>query len=147
MKILAIANAGGHFIQLLRLTPAFEGHNISYMSSKKNFNELVPDHKFYFIPDANRASKMKLVIGFFKVLKVVIKHRPDIIITTGAALGLMGILSGHLILARTIWIDSIANAEEISLSGKLAAKFANKCYTQWGDLADRKFMYQGNILL
>lgn len=147
MKILAIANAGGHFIQLLRLTPALEGHDITYMSSKKNFNDLVPGYNFYFIPDANRSSKMKLIIGFFKVFKVVIKLQPDVIITTGAALGLMGIVSGRLIGAKTIWIDSIANAEEISLSGKLAVKFANKCYTQWADLADQKFIYKGSVLL
>lgn len=147
MKILAIANAGGHFIQLLRLTPAFEGHEVTYMSSKKNFIDLVPGYKFYFIPDANRSSKLKLITGFFEVLKVVIKHRPDVIITTGAALGLMGIVSGKLISAKTIWVDSIANAEEISLSGKLAAKVATRCYTQWSDLADRKFIYQGSVLL
>ena len=147
MKILAIANAGGHFIQLLRLKPAIEEHEITYMSSKIEFNDLVQGYKFYFVPDANRSNKMKLITGFFKVLKIVIKLHPDYIITTGAALGLMGIVSGKLIGAKTIWVDSIANAEEISLSGKLAAKVANKCYTQWADLADRKFIYQGSVLL
>lgn len=146
MKILAIANAGGHFIQLLRLMPAFEGHEIAYMTSKKNFKDFVPGCKFYFIPDANRSSKWKLIIGFFKVMKVIVTHRPKVIITTGAALGLMGLVAGKFTRSKTIWVDSIANAEEISLSGKLAAKVANRCYTQWPDLANSLFIYNGNVL-
>ena len=146
MKILAIANAGGHFIQLLRLRPAYEKHDVIYMSSIINFKELIPDHTFYFVPDANRSSKVKLITGFFRVLKIVLKLKPDVIITTGAALGLMGLIAGKLCRSKTIWIDSIANAAEISLSGKFAAKFADRCYTQWSDLANEKFIYFGNVL-
>jgi UDP-N-acetylglucosamine:LPS N-acetylglucosamine transferase len=146
LKILAIANAGGHFIQLLRLTPAFDGHEVAYMSSIANFKDLVSSNKFYFIPDANRSSKLKLISGFFKVLKVVLKYKPDVIVTTGAALGLSGIVAGKFCKTKTIWIDSIANAEEISLSGKLASKVADRTYTQWPDLANSTFMFEGNII-
>ena len=146
MKILAIANAGGHFIQLLRLKPAFEGHHLFFMSSKKSFSELVSNHGYYYVSDANRKNKIKLITNFIRVFKIVMKLRPDIIVTTGAALGLMGLIAGKLLGIKTIWVDSIANAAKISLSGKIASKFANKCYTQWPDLADKKFIYEGNVL-
>ncbi|MEX2336232.1 MAG: oligosaccharide biosynthesis protein Alg14 [Fulvivirga sp.] len=146
MKILAIANAGGHFIQLLRLKPALEGNQLFFMSSKQTFSELVPDHVYYFVPDSNRKNKIKLITGFLSVLKIVVKLRPDIVITTGAALGLMGLIVGKLCNAKTIWVDSIANAEEISLSGKLASKFTDRCYTQWPELTDSKFIFEGNVL-
>lgn len=147
MKILAVANAGGHFIQLLRLRPALEGHHIAYLSSLRNFSELVPDSTFYFVSDANRNSKIKLITNFFKVIKIVIRFRPDVVITTGAALGLMGLVAGRLCRAKTIWVDSIANAEQVSMSGKIASRFANRSYTQWVELADDKFIYQGNIFV
>lgn len=147
MKILAVANAGGHFIQLLRLRPALEGHNVSYLSSIDNFSELVPGCTFFLVSDANRKSKIKLIINFFKVAKIVFKLRPDVVITTGAALGLMGLFAGKLRRSKTIWVDSIANAEDISLSGKIASKFADRSYTQWVELANDKFIYQGNIFL
>ena len=146
MRILAVANAGGHFIQLLRVKPVWEGHRVCFMSSKENFSQLVQGHDFYFVPDANRSSKIKLVTGFLKVAKIVFTLQPDVVITTGAALGLMALFAGKLCRAKTIWIDSIANAETISLSGKIASRFADRCYTQWADLANSKFIYYGNVI-
>jgi UDP-N-acetylglucosamine:LPS N-acetylglucosamine transferase len=145
MKILAIASAGGHWIQLLRLTPAFEGHEISYMSTKDGFEKMVPGHDFYLVPDANRNDKIKLMQNFMKVASIIFKLRPDVIITTGAAPGLMGLIIGQFIGAKTIWVDSIANVESLSLSGKIASRFAKRNYTQWPELANRKNIYQGNI--
>jgi len=146
MKVLAVANAGGHFIQLLRLMPAFRAHNVAFLSSKKNFFQLVSGYPFSFVPDANRNSKIKLVSSFFTVSRIVLRYRPDVIITTGAALGLMAIMAGKLCRAKTVWIDSIANVEQISLSGKLAGIFADRCYTQWPHLVNSRFIYNGNII-
>jgi hypothetical protein len=47
---------------------------------------------------------------------------------------------------KTVWIDSIANVEHISFSGKIASKFATKTYTQWKSLATSKILYAGNVL-
>ena len=43
--------------------------------------------------------------------------RPDVVITTGAAPGYFAVRIGKLLGARVVWVDSIANAEELSLSG------------------------------
>jgi len=146
MKIIAIASVGGHWIQLLRLKQAFKGDEIEFISTKESFAATVPGHVFHTIPDGSRWNKMKLLQAFFKVTGILIRSKPDVIITTGAAPGLMGIVAGRFIGAKTIWIDSIANVEKISLSGKIAQKFANRVYTQWPDLANSKVVYSGNIL-
>lgn len=146
MKILAIASAGGHWVQLLRLTPAFLNEELSFMSTNPNFGATVKNYKYYTVPDANQWNKLKLIYCFFKVLKIVILQHPRVIITTGAAPGLMGIIVGRLIGAKTIWIDSIANAEKISLSGKIAGYFADRVYTQWANLATDKVFFNGNVL-
>jgi hypothetical protein len=38
--------------------------------------------------------------------------------------------------ARTVWIDSIANSEKLSLSGRLVRKHVDLCLTQWPHLTD-----------
>ena len=50
--------------------------------------------------------------------------------------------------ARTIWVDSIANSDVLSLSGQLVKTVADLRLTQWPHLADerRKLYYFGKIL-
>ena len=68
---------------------------------------------------------------------LVLKFRPDVVITTGAAPGLVALQIGKLFGARTVWIDSLANAEKISLSGKLAERYADLWLTQWPHLVEQ----------
>ena len=146
MKVLAIASAGGHWIQLLRLQPAFEGHEVVFISTKQNFNETVKGREFYAIPDASRWNKLGLIKVFFTIGKRISTIKPDVIITTGAAPGLLAILNGKLRGIKTIWVDSIANVDELSMSGKLAKLFAGRTYTQWSHLANESIIYSGNII-
>ena len=57
-------------------------------------------------------------------------------VSTGAAPGLVALALAKLMLgSRTIWIDSIANSERLSLSGRLARPVADAWLTQWAHLA------------
>ena len=147
MKILAIASAGGHWVQLLRLKPAFEDHELVFLSTRASFSETVKGYDYYTVPDASRWNKLKLIYMGFCVAKRILLLKPDMIVTTGAAPGLMGIVTGKVFGIKTIWIDSIANVEKISLSGKLAILFADKVYTQWSHLVNEDVEYNGKILL
>ncbi len=147
MKVLAIASKGGHWVELLRLLPAFAGMEVVFVSTAKDLADTVPDQKFYTVPDANRWNKYKLIQIFFLVFRIVYKERPKFIISTGAAPGLLALAAGKLMGIRTIWIDTIASAERLSLSGRLAMKFVDRVYTQWPELSGPKVIYAGNILL
>jgi UDP-N-acetylglucosamine:LPS N-acetylglucosamine transferase len=146
MKILAIASTGGHWIQLLRLKPAFQDADVVFASTKSNFASTVKGYAFHSVPDASRWNKLQLIHAFFKIWKLISKTKPDVIITTGAAPGLMAIIVGKICNIKTVWIDSIANAEKLSMSGKLATYFSDKVYTQWLHLASDKVVFSGNII-
>lgn len=146
MKIAAISSGGGHWIELQRIAPAFESHEVFYISTHRSLGDTVKGSRFYAIEDASRWNKFKLIKVAFQVGKLLFFTRPDIVISTGAAPGVFGILAGKLIGAKTVWLDSIANVEKLSLSGKLAVHLADRVYTQWPSLADEKVMYAGNVL-
>jgi UDP-N-acetylglucosamine:LPS N-acetylglucosamine transferase len=146
-KLLAISSGGGHWVQLLRLRPAFEGCNVVYARVKEGYRVDVGNERFHVISDANRCNKWALLRSAFAVFRVVIRERPDIVISTGAAPGLFGVAIGSLLGARTIWVDSIANGEELSLSGHPARRFADLWLTQWPHLAAKDGpSYRGSIL-
>jgi hypothetical protein len=76
------------------------------------------------------------------------KVRPHVVVTTGAAPGLVAIGVGKLFGAKTVWIDSLANSEVLSLSGRIAEKYADLWLTQWPHLDDSlpRLKYMGSVL-
>ncbi|MDB5110831.1 MAG: UDP-N-acetylglucosamine:LPS N-acetylglucosamine transferase [Mucilaginibacter sp.] len=145
-NILAIASVGGHWIELLRIMPLFKEKDVTFISNKPSLKDTVRGYKFYTVPDANRDNKFNLIRCILSVFAFILFLRPQVIITTGAAPGLLGILIGRILGIKTIWIDSIANAEKLSLSGLIALRLADRVYTQWEHLANPKVVFSGNIL-
>jgi hypothetical protein len=145
-NIMAIASVGGHWIELLRIMPLFSGRNVTFVSNKASLGNTVSDYKFHTVPDASRSSVYKLLKCIVSVTGLILFLRPQVIITTGAAPGLLGIFVGKILGIKTIWIDSIANVDKLSLSGLIALWTADKVYTQWAHLESPKVTYSGNIL-
>lgn len=133
-RILAISSGGGHWLQLQRIRVCFEGHDIAYATVNAAARAEVAGARFYTLRDASRWNKLGLIELAWQTFRIVVRERPDVLVTTGAAPGFLGILFGKLFGARTLWIDSIANAEKLSLSGRLAGRFADLWLTQWPHL-------------
>jgi hypothetical protein len=135
---MAIASAGGHWIQLRRLAPAFDGADVFYVGVVDACAADVPaDVGYYTVPNITRLSGTNLLRLVPRLLFILIKERPGVVVTTGSAPGLIAIaMARTLIGARTIWVDSIANCERMSTSGKLARAFATVWLTQWPHLAN-----------
>lgn len=134
-RILAISSGGGHWVQLLRLRPSFEDCRVRYVSVRKAYGADVGGEQFSCIVDATRWDKAKLVIMSLQIVWLLVRTRPHIVISTGAAPGYFALRLGKVFGARTIWLDSIANAGELSLTGLLVRKYADLWLTQWPHLA------------
>lgn len=146
-KILCVASAGGHWVQLLRLRPAFEEHNIIYISTEKSLRETVKGSRFYCVPDANRNNVFSLVLLFFSMVFIIFATRPQVIVSTGAAPGFFAFLFGKLFRSKNIWIDSIANIDKMSLTGLLSKHLSNLWLTQWDHLAGKDGpFYKGKVI-
>ena len=144
---MAVASIGGHWIQLLRIARPMEEHyEIVYVSTHPKCATMVEGQKFFQTTDFSRSDAWKLIPSFFRAIITIRQEKPDAIITTGAAPGLVFLLAGKLLGRKTIWIDSIANTERLSASGRIASWFASRSYTQWEDLATGKIQYAGNVL-
>ena len=69
------------------------------------------------------------------------------IVSTGAAPGYIAIRLGKLFGARSVWVDSIANPEQLSMSGAMAGRYADLWLTQWPHLAKRDGPYYRGAVL
>lgn len=146
-KILAISSGGGHWIQLLRLRPAFFGFDVAYVTVQRSYQSDVADARFYVVDDATRWDRLKLIKMMMQLCIILIRERPDYVISTGAAPGLVALRLAKLIGARVLWLDSIANVEQLSLSGCKALSFADVTLTQWPEVAKKsEAEFKGAVL-
>ena len=135
-RVLAVASGGGHWVQLLRLRGALDGHDVTFVTVRPEYRaDLHPDDHLIVVEDATRWNRHQLVKLGVQMLWIILRHRPAVIISTGAAPGVIALQLGRLVRARGIWVDSIANCEEISMSGRRAGTVAGLWLTQWEHLA------------
>lgn len=145
-KVLAIASGGGHWEQMMLLKDAFAETDVSFATTLAGLAE---HHgiKAHLVPDCNRNQPLKVVHALFSILFLILRLRPNAIISTGALPGVIALAIGRKLGARTLWIDSVANAEELSMAGKAARKHADLWATQWPNVAEQSgARYYGSVL-
>ncbi len=148
-KVLAIASPGGHWIQLNKIcNPLEDRFEVVYVTPGAQYASAIKSsRKVVTITDASADSKHKLIPLAFQLLWIFIKERPTAIISTGAAPGAIAFLLAKLLPIKTIWVDSIANVGQLSRSGRMIQKHADKVITQWEPLSDgENIIYKGSIL-
>ena len=134
-KILAVSSGGGHWEQLMSIKDSFEGHHVSYANTVPGLAERSGILNSSVIPDCNQDTKLANLRTAWSAFMLINRLRPDVVVSTGAAPGLFALIFGRIFGAKTVWIDSVANSEQLSLSGKLAGKFAHVWLTQWEHLS------------
>ncbi|HWM83304.1 MAG TPA: UDP-N-acetylglucosamine--LPS N-acetylglucosamine transferase [Pseudolabrys sp.] len=146
-KVLAVASGGGHWVQLLRLLPAFEGCDVAFATVDEGYRAQVPGHRFYTLNDATRWSTIGLLTVSLRLAWIILRERPQVVVSTGAAPGYFAVRLGHMLGAKTIWIDSMANVDCLSLSGQKIRGYADLWLTQWAHLAVPEGpQYAGSVL-
>ncbi len=133
---MAIASGGGHWVQMRRLMPAFEGLPVVFVSIDPSSAADVPGRTYYTVRDVTRRDRLGFAVIIGQLVRILLIERPAVVITTGAAPGFIALAVAKLLLrSRTVWIDSIANAERLSASGAQARRVADVWLTQWEHLA------------
>lgn len=146
-RVLAIASAGGHWQQLMLMRPAYTHHDVHYVNTLEGLAGQFDATPVTVIPDCNRDTPFRALATLGALIVVIIKTRPHVIISTGALPGVMALALGKLTGAKTIWVDSVANAEEMSSSGRIARRFATHWLSQWeAPAAAAGATYKGSIL-
>ena len=147
MKILGVSSGGGHWVELIRLAPAFEGHDVAYATVSNAYRREAGAARFYSVRDVTRWDTWRWPQTIAKLVWIFLRERPDVVVSTGALPGYFSLRLAKWFGARTVWLDSIANVDELSMSGQKIGRHADLWLTQWPQLArpDGPF-YRGTVL-
>jgi len=149
LRICLAASSGGHLTELLTLSDCWKQHEVFYVTTVPETQQnLRSSGAVYVVGECNRQHPVRVLRVFLRCLKVVLKERPDVVISTGAAAGCMVCFLARVLGARIVWLDSITNVERISLSGRMVRHIAGLFLVQWPELAAKypNVEYLGTVI-
>ncbi|MFB0612081.1 beta-1,4-glucuronosyltransferase WelK [Aurantiacibacter poecillastricola] len=134
------ASGGGHVRQLLDLEPFWSAHEHFFVTEdtalgrsigEKEDTEFVPH---FALGQAKLGSPAKMLAGAFRSawrsLRIVLRRRPDFVITTGAGSQIFLVLWARLAGAHIVLIDSFARFDSPSAFARLASPLAHDRFSQ-----------------
>jgi len=143
LKICLAASAGGHTTQLLKLAQSWDGYETFCITTTEVVRGKLQRYgKVYAVGECNREHPLRVISVLTKCIGVIVRERPDVVISTGAAVGCIACFLGKVLGAKVVWIDSITNVERVSLSGRMVRCIADLFLVQWPELTQR---YKGAI--
>lgn len=150
MKIIFAASSGGHLEQLLMLKPLMEKYDSVLVTEKTDYSAGKMDAKTYYLSQINRKEALflpKLLGNTFRSLRILLKERPRVMITTGVLAIVPMALLMKLMGGKLIYLESFAKVTSKTLSGKLLYRYADQFYVQWEEMLELypKAIYKGGI--
>ena len=149
-KMCFAASLGGHLEEIAKLDVLEKQNDIFLVTEKGGFSELNICKRVYHLGQINRKEIFfipKYITTFFRSFCILLKEKPNNIISTGALVTFPICLLGKLMRKRVIYIESFARVDTASLTGKLMYRIADLFIVQWEGLLEifPKAIYGGNI--
>lgn len=137
-KVLFISSTGGHFNEMMQLKPMFKNYDYHIITEKdkstcflkEEYGEKI-DYLVFGTKDHIITYPFKFIYNCFKSLVLFIKIRPKYIITTGTHTAVPMCYLGKIFGSKIIFIETFANINTKTLSGRLVYPIANVFIVQW----------------
>jgi UDP-N-acetylglucosamine transferase subunit ALG13 len=135
LRVCLAASGGGHLRQLLDLQGAWSPHEVSFVSEDTSLSRSVAaTWPIDYVPhvalgQGRLGAPVKMVaagiLNAFKSLAIVLRRRPQVVISTGAGSVFFVLLFARLLGARIVVIESFARFEGLSAFARIAGPFAH----------------------
>lgn len=142
-NVMFISSTGGHLSEMLQLKSLFDKYNYHIVTEKTKSNLNLKDKykgKVDFLvfgtKDFMLTYPFKLLYNCFKSVYIYFKIHPDYIITTGAHTAGPMCCLGKIFGSKIIYIETFANMNTKTITGKLLYPIADKFIVQWESMKD-----------
>lgn len=152
MKICLTCATGGHFMQMMRIMEAIKGYEHFFITSYEETTKDLDNVYYLSYTDSKSIgfySFLKFIKSFFQTMKILLKERPDVIISTGSGVTIPVCSIGKILGAKVIFIETLARVISPSMTGKIIYPIANLFLVQWGSLLKKygkKAKYWGKVI-
>ncbi|MCP0888043.1 UDP-N-acetylglucosamine--LPS N-acetylglucosamine transferase [Ligilactobacillus sp. WILCCON 0076] len=135
MKVCLVGSSGGHLTHLYMLKPFWQDKDRFWVTfDKEDARSILKNedvYNCYFPTNRNIKNLIKNTALAFKVLK---HEKPDVIISSGAAVAVPFFYIGKIFGAKTIYIEVFDRIDKPTLTGKLVYPITDKFIVQWEEM-------------
>lgn len=134
-KICLVGSSGGHLTHLYMLKPFWNEQERFWVTfDKADARSLLKDERMYPCHYPTNRNIKNLIRNTVLAWKVLRKEKPDLIISSGAAVAVPFFYLGKLLGAKTIYIEVFDRIDKPTLTGKLVYPITDKFIVQWEEM-------------
>lgn len=134
MKVCLVGSSGGHLTHLYMLKPFWQDKERFWVTfDKQDAQSLLKDEKMYSCYYPTNRNIKNLIKNTFLAWKILRKEKPDLIISSGAAVAVPFFYLGKLFGAKLIYIEVFDRIDKSTMTGKMVYPIVDKFIVQWNE--------------
>ncbi len=143
-KVCVPTSSGGHLTHMRMLMPVLEraADRFWVTFDKEDANTALAGERVYhcyFPTNRNVRNTLRNTLLAIRVLR---RERPDLIVSSGAAIAVPFFLVGKLMGAKTVYVEVFDRVDAPTLTGRLVGRFTDLFVVQWPEMTR---VYPGSV--
>jgi beta-1,4-N-acetylglucosaminyltransferase len=149
VKVLLVCSQGGHLTEMMELLGAFRGHQTAFAtysgSRLPELEAIAPTYHRSF----RGVDPLSAFLYFVFAVKVLLKEKPDVIVSNGAEIAIPFFYLGKLYGAKLVYIEGLFSVDKLTKTGRIVYPITDRFLVQWPELAakvGKKARYEGALI-
>lgn len=135
MKVCLVGSSGGHLTHLRMLQPFWKDKDRFWVTfDKEDARSVLRGEQVYPCHYPTNRNIKNLIRNAFLAWKVLREEKPDLIISSGAAVAIPFFYLGKLLGAKTIYVEVFDRINKPTLTGKIVYPVTDKFIVQWEEM-------------
>ena len=135
MKICLVGSSGGHLTHLYMLKPIWSSYERFWVTfNKDDAKSLLKGEKVYSCYFPTNRNIFNLIRNTFLAIKVLFKEKPDLVISSGAAVAVPFFYIAKMMRKKLIYVEVFDRIDKHTLTGKLVYPITDLFIVQWEEM-------------
>lgn len=133
-RVLLVGSSGGHLAQLYRLSDWWRQHDRCWVTfDTPDAVSLLADERVDWAHHPTTRSVKALLINTVLAIRVLLRERPDVVVSSGAAVAVPFFVLARLFGVATIYIEVYDRMDSATMTAKLCRPFTDRFLVQWDE--------------
>lgn len=138
LKIAFVCSSGGHLTHLYLLKNFWKDKERFWVTfDKEDSKSLLSEERVYNCHFPTNRNIKNLIKNTLLAIRILRKERPDVIISSGAAIAVPFFYIGKIFSCKTVYIEVFDRVEDLTLTGKLVYPVSDTFIVQWEELREK----------